>query len=108
MNNNNREVHHESKLRPRFKFNVFVFIKQVYFGKYHTLIFKCPPPTSKTTIYFRNGKFRFSKPPFKMNTCWILLAINELKRYVHANYRIIKACRAEQTLKGRNDKHSLN
>ena len=64
-------------------------------------------PACKITTYLRHGISRISKPSFKMNKQWNLIAKIEQKRYVHANNHIIKAFRDEQTLMERNDRQNL-
>ena len=64
-------------------------------------------PSCKITTYLRRGISRISKPSFKVNKQWKLIAKSKQKWYVYANNHIIKAFRDEQTLIGRNDRHNL-
>ena len=64
-------------------------------------------PSCKITTYLRHGISRISKPSFKMNKQWKLIAKSKQKQYVHTNNHIIKAFRGEQTLMGKNDRHNL-
>ena len=61
--------------------------------------YQMDPPSCKITI-LRHGISRISKPSFKMNKQWKLIAKSKLIQYVHANNHKIKAFRDEQSLMG--------
>ena len=44
----------------------------------------------RITTYLRQGISRISKPSFKMNKQWRLIAQSKLEQYVHANNHIKK------------------
>ena len=51
-------------------------------------------PSCKITTYLHHGISQISKPSFKMNKQWKLIAKSKQKRYVQANNQ---AFRGEQT-----------
>ena len=65
-------------------------------------------PLLQNNNIFMSWNFQISKPSFKMNKQWKLIAKKQAKTiYVHATNHIIKAFRDEQTLMGNNDRHNL-
>ena len=65
------------------------------------------PLLQHNNMYLRHGISRISKPSFKMNKQWRLIAKSKLKWYVHAKNHITKAFKGEQTLTGKDDRHNL-